>query len=131
MNKLEDQQHSQTQTLLPSARKQQREGKLWEGFYSSCGGGVNHALQLGGGVNHAYPKNFWQAGLGTKRSEMFSSSAKPGQSSAGAGEEGSSNLEEAVKLAVLKEVKPPWDPLSSPDWDNEQHTKDALLRIKR
>lgn len=27
--------------------------------------------------------------------------------------------------------KPPWDPLNSPDWDKESHSKDALLRIKR
>lgn len=29
----------------------------------------------------------------------------------------------------LKNVK--WDPFSSPDWDNEKHTKEALVRIKR
>lgn len=32
-------------------------------------------------------------------------------------------------VVVLKSVK--WDPFSSPDWDNEKHTKEALVRIKR
>ena len=31
----------------------------------------------------------------------------------------------AKRLMVL------WDPLVSPDWDRESHTKEALLRIKR
>lgn len=37
------------------------------------------------------------------------------------------------KVVVVKNVPPapPWDPLSSPDWDKESHTKEALLRIKR
>ena len=30
---------------------------------------------------------------------------------------------------VLNSVK--WDPFSSPDWDNEKHTREALVRIKR
>lgn len=33
------------------------------------------------------------------------------------------------KVVVLK--KKVWDPFSSPDWDNEKHTKEALIRIKR
>ena len=32
-------------------------------------------------------------------------------------------------VVVLKSVK--WDPFSSPDWDNEKHTREALVRIKR
>lgn len=32
-------------------------------------------------------------------------------------------------VVVLKGVK--WDPFSSPDWDNEKHTREALVRIKR
>ena len=32
-------------------------------------------------------------------------------------------------VVVLNGVK--WDPFSSPDWDNEKHTKEALVRIKR
>ena len=35
-------------------------------------------------------------------------------------------------VAAVKELKKaPWDPLNSPDWDKEQHSKEALLRIKR
>lgn len=39
----------------------------------------------------------------------------------------------AGSLAGLKKVKvaPPWDPLRSPDWDQETHSKEALFRIKR
>lgn len=34
--------------------------------------------------------------------------------------------------AAIHEIKKaPWDPLNSPDWDKETHSKDALLRIKR
>lgn len=33
--------------------------------------------------------------------------------------------------AVKELKKAPWDPLNSPDWDKEQHSKEALLRIKR
>jgi hypothetical protein len=35
-----------------------------------------------------------------------------------------------TKMLVVKEVAPPWDPLSS-DWNKESYGKDALLRIKR
>lgn len=35
-------------------------------------------------------------------------------------------------ISMVKEVKKaPWDPLNSPDWDKESHSKEALLRIKR
>ncbi len=53
-----------------------------------------------------------------------------GESSSSAAVEGDSG-EGATKYVVVKEAKVPWDPLSSPDWDKEQHSKDALLRIKR
>ena len=32
-------------------------------------------------------------------------------------------------VVALKSVK--WDPFSSLDWDNEKHTREALVRIKR
>lgn len=35
------------------------------------------------------------------------------------------------KVLVVHKVAPPWDPLCSPDWDKESHSKEALLRIKR
>ena len=34
-----------------------------------------------------------------------------------------------TKVVVVTE--PRWDPLTSPDWDKEVHTKEALVRIKR
>ena len=34
-----------------------------------------------------------------------------------------------AKVVVVTE--PRWDPLTSPDWDKEVHTKEALVRIKR
>ena len=34
-----------------------------------------------------------------------------------------------TKVVVVTE--PRWDPLTSPDWDKEVHTKGALVRIKR
>ena len=34
-----------------------------------------------------------------------------------------------AKVVVVTE--PRWDPLASPDWDKEVHTKEALVRIKR
>ena len=66
---------------------------------------------------------------------MFSSPAsedQEGQSSVSAADgESSGGGEELEKYVLVKEVKVPWDPLSSPDWDKEQHSKDSLLRIKR
>lgn len=35
------------------------------------------------------------------------------------------------KVFVVQKVSPIWDPLCSPDWDKESHSKEALLRIKR
>lgn len=35
------------------------------------------------------------------------------------------------KALLVQKVAPPWDPLCSPDWDKESHSKEALLRIKR
>ena len=35
------------------------------------------------------------------------------------------------KVVLVKAPSVPWDPLSSPDWDRESHSKEALLRIKR
>ena len=37
--------------------------------------------------------------------------------------------DEGPTVVMLKSVK--WDPFSSPDWDNEKHTREALVRIKR
>ena len=34
-----------------------------------------------------------------------------------------------AKVVVVTE--PRWDPLTSPDWDKEGHTKEALVGIKR
>lgn len=53
----------------------------------------------------------------------------PGPSSSSGGITGSAS---GTKV-VVKNIPPapPWNPLSSPDWDKESHTKEALLRIKR
>ena len=34
-------------------------------------------------------------------------------------------------VKVVTVTEPKWDPLSSPDWDKEVHSKEALVRIKR
>ena len=34
-------------------------------------------------------------------------------------------------LAVIVNKQPPWDPLSSSDWDREKHSPAALIRIQR
>ena len=49
-------------------------------------------------------------------------SSSQGQSSANG-----SSIMQKIKAVIA----PAWDPLSSPDWDKESHSKDALLRIKR
>ena len=36
---------------------------------------------------------------------------------------------EGTVVTISKAVK--WDPFSSLDWDNEKHSKEALVRIKR
>lgn len=52
---------------------------------------------------------------------------------AGSGGSGGTTTNASSKVKVVKKIPPapPWDPLSSPDWDKESHTKEALLRIKR
>ena len=57
-------------------------------------------------------------------------SSSTGDSSSGTSVDGqSAAVAGAGTVVVLKSVK--WDPFSSPDWDNEKHTKEALVRIKR
>ena len=36
-----------------------------------------------------------------------------------------------AKVKVLSVEERVWDPLSSPDWDREKHSKEAIMRIKR
>lgn len=52
-------------------------------------------------------------------------------SSEGTGGGGSASSSSDKLVVIQKKTAPPWDPLSSPDWDRESHTKEALLRIKR
>ena len=35
------------------------------------------------------------------------------------------------KVLVRLVGEPKWDPFTSPDWDQETHSKDAVVRIKR
>lgn len=41
----------------------------------------------------------------------------------------SSNGPPSKLIVVTSEMV--WDPLSSPDWDKESHTREAIVRIKR
>ena len=45
--------------------------------------------------------------------------------------EGSSDQSAAAGTTQDKWNRVKWDPFSSSDWDNERHTKEALVRIKR
>lgn len=45
-------------------------------------------------------------------------------------DEDSPNVPDVAKL-VIKLKQQVWDPFSSPDWDKETHTKEAVIRIKR
>lgn len=39
--------------------------------------------------------------------------------------------EDSLLAAIPKKVLPPWDPLTSLDWDKEKHSSVALVRIQR
>ena len=41
------------------------------------------------------------------------------------------HIDVASASKIIVQVPLIWDPLSSPDWDKESHSKDALVRIKR
>ena len=60
---------------------------------------------------------------------MASSSSASGTGTAVDVGESSAVGDEGPTVVILKSVK--WDPFSSPDWDNEKHTREALVRIKR
>ena len=57
--------------------------------------------------------------------------AKSPSSSAGGGGDTSDGVQSAAGggTVVINSVK--WNPFTSPDWDNERHSREALVRIKR
>ena len=48
---------------------------------------------------------------------------------AGNGDSKQPNLSMASIMKAASQI--PWDPMTSSDWDNEKHTPEAIIRIKR
>lgn len=44
--------------------------------------------------------------------------------------EDATDVPEASGVGANASAGVPWDPLKSPDWDKETHTRDAIVRIK-